>query len=82
MHASLQGHADLLGTREHQFALGEQRAAAMKFYLVTRGIGPERLTITSFGKQRPAALNLDEASQKSNRRGETVLVVARGASAH
>lgn len=82
VHASLQGHADLLGTREHQFALGEQRAAAMKFYLVTRGIGPGRLTITSFGKQRPAALSLDEASQKSNRRGETVLVGARGAAAH
>src|SRR5690606_2273190 len=74
--ASLQGHADALGTREHQFALGERRAAAMKFHLAARGIGADRLTITSFGKQRPAAFRLDEASQKSNRRGETVLIGA------
>ncbi|OYW88182.1 MAG: hypothetical protein B7Z20_03210, partial [Sphingobium sp. 32-64-5] len=72
--ASLQGHADALGTREHQFALGERRATAMKFYLLARGVDPHRLTVTSFGKQRPAVLALDEASQKSNRRGETVLI--------
>lgn len=80
--ASLQGHADALGTREHQLALGERRASAMKFHLAARGIGPDRLTITSFGKQRPAALGLDEASQKSNRRGETVLIGAPGGSGH
>jgi peptidoglycan-associated lipoprotein len=71
--ASLQGHADALGTREHQIALGEKRAAAMKFYLTAHGVAAERLSTTSFGKQRPAALGLDDASQKLNRRGETVL---------
>jgi len=80
--ASLQGHADAFGTREHQLALGERRATAMKFHLAARGIGAERLTITSFGKQRPAAVGLDEASQKSNRRGETVLIGAPGVSGH
>lgn len=80
--ASLRGHADALGTREHQFALGARRAAAMKFHLAARGIGPDRFTITSFGKQRPAALGLDEASQKTNRRGETVLIGVPGASGY
>lgn len=80
--ASLQGHADAFGTREHQLALGERRATAMKFHLAARGIGAERLTIISFGKQRPAAVGLDEASQKSNRRGETVLIGAPGVSGH
>jgi peptidoglycan-associated lipoprotein len=80
--ASLQGHADMLGTREHQLVLGERRAAAMKFHLTARGVGPERLILTSFGKQRPAAPDLDEASQQSNRRGETVLIGAPGVSGH
>jgi len=78
--ASLHGHADALGTREYQIALGEKRAAAMKFYLTAHGVSAERLSITSFGKQRPAALGLDDASQKLNRRGETVLIGVPGAS--
>jgi len=76
--ASLQGHADAAGTREYQLALGAKRAAAMQLYLAARGIGPDRLTITSFGKQRPVTRGLDEASQKLNRRGETVLSGASG----
>ncbi|WP_298195232.1 OmpA family protein [Novosphingobium sp.] len=72
--ASLQGHADELATREQQFALGERRAAAMKFYLTAHGVAADRLLPTSFGKERPAATGSDEASQSRNRRGETVLV--------
>jgi len=79
-HASLQGHADALGTRAYQIALGEKRASAMKFYLTARGVAADRLATTSFGKQKPAALGLDEASQKMNRRGETVLIGLPGAS--
>lgn len=71
--ASLQGHADLYGGRERQFAIGEMRASAMRRYLVARGVQPDRLEVTSFGKQRPIAAALDEASQQRNRRGETVL---------
>lgn len=78
--ASLQGHADMLGTREHQIALGEKRAAAMKLHLMSRGVTANRLAITSFGKQRPAVLARDEANQKMNRRGETVLTGVPGAS--
>jgi peptidoglycan-associated lipoprotein len=72
--ASLQGHADEFGSREHQFALGEKRAAAMKFYLTAQGVAAERLVPTSFGKERPARTGGDEISQSQNRRGETVLV--------
>lgn len=77
---SLQGHADAFGTREYQLALGERRAAAMKFHLSARGIGPDRLFVTSFGKQRPVASGFDDASQRSNRRGESILIGAPGAS--
>lgn len=71
--ASLQGHADLFGGRERQFAIGEMRASAIRRYLVARGVQPSRLEVTSFGKQNPQATVLDEASQRQNRRGETVL---------
>lgn len=79
--ASVQGHADVLGTREHQLALGEKRAAAIKFYLASRGVAGDRLAIASFGKQRPVSLGRDEAGQAMNRRGETVLIGVPGASA-
>ena len=72
--ASLQGHADELGTREAQFALGERRAVAMKFYLTVHGVAAARLATTSLGKERPAATGTDEASQSRNRRGETILL--------
>jgi peptidoglycan-associated lipoprotein len=71
--ASLQGHADMLGGRERQFAIGEKRASAIRRYLVARGVQPARLEVTSFGKQKPQTAVLDLASQRQNRRGETVL---------
>lgn len=71
--ASLQGHADLFGGRERQFAIGEMRASAIRRYLVARGVQPDRLEVTSFGKQNPQVTVLEEASQRQNRRGETVL---------
>lgn len=77
--ASLQGHADLFGGRERQIAIGEMRASAVRNYLVVRGVQPTRLEITSFGKQSPQAAALDEASQRLNRRGDTVLRGVAGA---
>lgn len=70
----LQGHADEFGSREHQIALGARRAEAMKLYLAARGVAVNRMSVTSFGKQQPAAQGLSEADQKLNRRGETVLL--------
>lgn len=75
---SLEGHADERGTREYNFALGERRAAAMKFYLNVRGVANERMTTTSLGKERPAVAGSDEQSWSENRRGETVLIGAVG----
>lgn len=75
---SLEGHADERGTREYNFALGERRAAAMKFHLVVRGVAAARMTATSFGKERPAVAGSDEQDWSQNRRGETVLIGAAG----
>jgi len=70
--AILRGHADLLGSRARQFAIGEMRAVAMRRYLVTRGVPAARLQVTSFGKQLPVTTARDGASQRLNRRGETI----------
>lgn len=70
--AVMLGHADLLGTRARQFAIGEMRATAMRRYLVARGVPPNRIVVTSYGKQQPVSTALDEESQRRNRRGETV----------
>lgn len=70
--AVLGGHADLLGSRARQFAIGEMRASAMRRYLIMRGVSPARLQITSFGKQLPVSTARNEESQRRNRRGETI----------
>ena len=49
----LEGHADERGTREYNLALGERRANAAKDYLMTYGISSDRITILSYGKERP-----------------------------
>jgi peptidoglycan-associated lipoprotein len=70
--ATLRGHADLLGNRGRQFAIGEMRAAAMRRHLAARGVASGRIQITSFGKEKPVATALDQESQRRNRRGETI----------
>lgn len=70
--ATLRGHADLFGGRARQFAIGEMRATAMRSYLVARGVSPDQLSVTSLGKQMPITTVRDEASQRRNRRGETI----------
>ncbi len=76
--ASLQGHADLFGNSARQFAIGEMRAEAMRRYLVARGVGSQRIQVTSFGKQKPVATMLDQESQRQNQRGETIFTGVAG----
>lgn len=72
--ATIEGHADERGTREYNIALGERRANAAKNYLVTLGIGAERLSVVSYGKERPAANGSNEAAWARNRRAVTVTI--------
>jgi peptidoglycan-associated lipoprotein len=69
----LQGHADERGTREYNLALGERRANSAKDYLVALGINPNRITIISFGKERPAVAGSNEAAWSQNRRAVTAI---------
>lgn len=69
----IEGHADERGTREYNLALGERRATATKNYLVSVGVAANRVTTTSFGKERPAVPGNDDSAWSQNRRGVTVI---------
>jgi peptidoglycan-associated lipoprotein len=76
--ALIEGHADEQGTREYNLALGARRAAAVRDYLVSRGVAANRLNTISYGKERPLEICSDESCYSQNRRGVTVLTVGAG----
>ncbi|BCI71719.1 peptidoglycan-associated lipoprotein [Sphingomonas sp. S17] len=71
---TIEGHCDERGTREYNLALGDRRANAAKNYLAARGVSADRMTVISYGKERPIALGSDEASYAQNRRAVTVVL--------
>jgi peptidoglycan-associated lipoprotein len=70
----LEGHCDVRGSDEYNLALGEKRARAVMKYLVSRGVPAERLTVSSYGKERPAVAGNTEQVWARNRRVEFVIV--------
>lgn len=70
---TIEGHADERGTRDYNLALGDRRANAAKNYLAARGVSAGRMTVISYGKERPEALGSDESAWAQNRRSVTVL---------
>ncbi|MBM3557905.1 MAG: peptidoglycan-associated lipoprotein Pal [Alphaproteobacteria bacterium] len=70
---TVEGHCDERGTREYNIALGNRRADAVKKYLVSKGVAANRVSVISYGKERPVALGSNEAAWSQNRRGVTVV---------
>ena len=68
----LEGHADERGTREYNLALGERRANAAKDYLMTYGVSANRISVISYGKERPVDSGSNPLSWSKNRRSVTV----------
>ena len=68
----LEGHADERGTREYNLALGERRANAAKDYLMTYGISANRISVISYGKERPVDSGSNPLARSKNRRSVTV----------
>ena len=67
----IEGNADERGSAEYNMALGDNRARAVKKYLVGYGISGDRLETTSYGKERPAVADCsDEDCHAKNRRDE------------
>ena len=69
---TIEGHADERGTREYNLALGERRANAVKDYLMTYGISGSRLSVLSYGKERPVNSGSNPLAWSQNRRSVTV----------
>jgi len=71
---TIEGHCDERGTREYNLALGDRRANAAKNYLAARGIDPSRMSVISYGSERPAATGSDDESYAQNRRAVTIVL--------
>ena len=66
----IQGHADERGTTDYNLALGSRRASALRDYLVAQGVAPSRVTVVSYGEERPLDARGGEVAWSKNRRGE------------
>ena len=69
----IEGHCDERGTREYNLALGEQRATAVRDYLVIQGIDPDRIKVISYGKEKPAVVGSNNMAWSKNRRAVTII---------
>jgi peptidoglycan-associated lipoprotein len=66
----IEGHCDDRGSDEYNLALGESRALAAKNYLVSLGISAKRLSVISYGEEKPLSMGSGESAWAQNRRAE------------
>jgi peptidoglycan-associated lipoprotein len=69
----IEGNCDERGSDEYNLALGEKRAIAARQYLITLGTPAERLSVISYGREKPADQGHDESACARNRRDEFVV---------
>ena len=72
LNVTIEGHADERGTREYNLALGERRANAARDYLMTYGISGKRISVISYGKEKPINAASTPLAWSQNRRSVTV----------
>jgi peptidoglycan-associated lipoprotein len=75
----IEGHADERGTGEYNMALGSSRASAVRNYMVSQGIPDGRISIITYGRERPVATCPEESCFAQNRRAVTVVTGGAGA---
>jgi outer membrane protein OmpA-like peptidoglycan-associated protein len=73
----VEGHTCNIGTAEYNMALANRRAVAVRDYLVSRGITGDRLSVVSYGEERPKHDNDREETRRLNRRAALVVTVVR-----
>ena len=74
LNVTIEGHADERGTREYNLALGERRANGARDYLMTYGISGKRISVISYGKEKPVNPASTPLAWSQNRRSVTVKV--------
>jgi outer membrane protein OmpA-like peptidoglycan-associated protein len=70
---TIEGHTDSVGSDATNQVLSEKRAAAVRDYLVSRGLGRDRMTVTGLGETTPVATNDTAAGRQQNRRVELII---------
>lgn len=70
---TIEGHADERGTPEYNLALGERRAVAVRTYLISLGVAPDRIRTVSYGKEFPFDPGHSESAWAQNRRAHFVI---------
>lgn len=68
----IEGHCDERGSNEYNVSLSEQRALAVKNYMMNLGITEDRIQTRAFGEENPVSLGIGEEIFRLNRRGEFV----------
>jgi len=71
----LEGHTDDVGEDEYNLRLSEERAKAVRDYLVKKGIDPKRIRYVGYGESRPAKPNTSPENRQYNRRVEYTIIV-------
>ena len=69
----VEGHCDERGTSEYNLSLGEKRAKAVIDFYVTYGVDADRLSMISYGEERPFAVGSNEEAWAKNRRAHMVI---------
>jgi len=72
IHIMIEGHCDERGTNEYNLALGEKRAKAARDFLTAYGVDPAKLSIISYGEEKPFAMGHNEEAWAKNRRAHLV----------
>lgn len=73
VHVKVEGHCDERGSSTYNFVLAEKRAKSVRNYLMELGIPRERLSLVSYGKERPFCRDHSEVCYQQNRRGHLVV---------
>jgi outer membrane protein OmpA-like peptidoglycan-associated protein len=73
LHLSVEGYTDSVGSDAFNQTLSEQRANAVRDYLMQQGLDPNSITATGFGKSNPVASNDTAAGRQQNRRVEIII---------
>jgi outer membrane protein OmpA-like peptidoglycan-associated protein len=73
MKIAVEGHTDNVGTAEYNLDLSQRRAQAVRDFLVSQEVAPERMTVAGYGLTRPVADNATDAGRQKNRRVDLVI---------